>query len=304
MGRILNFVINKKRENFRRHTDERYENFKFPDGVIQIKNIGYDKSYSECKMDIYRPSDTYRKYPVIVNIHGGIVVGNKEFNTYFCARLAKMGFIVFSVEYRLIPDTKIYGQMDDVSRAMDFIADIAPAFDGDMSNVYMVGDSAGALLTVYSIALQKNNRFARMANVKPCKKLNINAIALISGVFSTTGLDLTGLLMANSIWGKEFRKRGIRRYTNPGYVGVAKHLPPCYLISSKDDRLIRQTKRFMGSLCEADIHHEVCMFQSGENLGHAFPVVNPDLHESQNAMKYIVKFFNQYRKGDVCAQCN
>lgn len=301
MGRLLNFIFNKKREDFQKLTEERHGNFKFPDNVVQIKNIGYDKKYPERRLDVYRPDDTSRKYPVIVNIHGGgLVMGNKEFNTYFCAQLAKLGFIVFSVEYRLIPDTKIYGQWDDVSRAMDFVADIAPSFDGDMSNVYMVGDSAGALLVVYALALQKNRRFVNTVNVRP-SKLNINAAALVSGMFYTTRFDEIGLFMANSIWGKGFRKRGIHRFTNPGYSGIVNHLPPCYLISSEDDPLLHYTRDFMRSLCEVGAQHKICVYHSRDDLGHAFPVFNPDLSESQDAIRCIVKFFNQYRKGDVRA---
>lgn len=302
MGRLLNFIFSKKREDFQRLTEERDENFKFPDDVVRIKDIGYDKRYPERRLDVYRPSDTSRKYPVIVNVHGGgLVMGNKEFNTYFCAQLARLGFVVFSVEYRLIPDTKIYGQWDDVSRAMDFVADIAPAFDGDMSNVYMVGDSSGALLIVYTLALQKNRRFANTANVKPCLKLNVNAVSLISGMFYTTRFDEIGLFMANAIWGKGFRKRGIRRFTDPGYSGIAKHLPPCYLISSESDTLLHYTMDFADALSVEGVARRVCIFHEGELLGHAFPVLQPELHESQIAINGIAEFFNQYRKGDVRA---
>lgn len=300
MGRLLNFIFKKKREEFQALTEERYGNFKFPENVVRIKDIGYDKKYPERKLDVYRPDDTSKKYPVIVNVHGGgLVMGNKEFNTYFCAQLAKLGFIVFSVEYRLIPSTKIYGQLDDVSRAMDFVSEIAPVFDGDMSNVYMVGDSAGALLIVYTLALQKNRRFANTTNIKPCTKLNVNAVALISGMFYTTRFDEIGLFMANSIWGKGFRKRGIRRFTDPGYSGVAKHLPPCYLISGDSDPLLRYTRDFADALSVSDVAHEICVFQYGECLGHAFPVFEPDLEESLQAMSDIVKFFDQYRKDNV-----
>lgn len=302
MGRLLNFIFSKKREDFQRLTEERDGNFKFPDDVVRIKDIGYDKRYPERRLDVYRPSDTSRKYPVIVNVHGGgLVMGNKEFNTYFCAQLARLGFIVFSVEYRLIPDTKIYGQWDDVSRAMDFVADVAPAFDGDMSNVYMVGDSAGALLIVYTLALQKNRRFANTANVKPCLKLNVNAVALISGMFYTTRLDEIGLFMANAIWGKGFRKRGIRRFTDPGYRGIAKHLPPCYLISSESDTMLHYTMDFAEALSVEGVDRRVCIFREGELLGHAFPVFQPELYESQIAINGIAEFFNQYRKDDVRA---
>lgn len=297
MGRLLNVIFKKKREDFQALADEREGNYKFPEGVVCIRDVGYGCDYPERRMDIFCPTCTSRKHPVIINIHGGgLVMGNKEFNTYFCAQLAELGFLVFSVEYRLIPNTDIYGQIDDVSRAMDFVAYVAPSFDGDMSNVYMVGDSAGALLIVYALALQKNRRFGMAANVCPCTELSVNAVALISGMFYTTRFDEIGLFMSNAIWGKNFRKRAIRRFTNPGYDGIAKHLPPCLLISSDDDNLLHYTRDFMDSLCEAGIKHNLCIFPSGEGLGHAFPVFNPDLPESKVAIKDIANFFHKYRK--------
>lgn len=297
MERLLNFVFKKKREDFQKLTAEREGNLKFPNDVTFIRDVGYDDRCPERRLDVFRPNDTSRKYPVIVNVHGGgLVMGNKEFNTYFCAQLAKLGFIVFSIEYRLIPDTNIYGQLDDVSRAMDYVAEIAPAFDGDMSNVYMVGDSAGALLIVYALALQKNRRFEVAANVRPCAGLNVNAVALISGMFYTTRLDEIGLFMSRAIWGSHFRKRAILRFTDPGCGGITKHLPPCLLISSDDDSLLHYTRDFMDALCEANVPHNLCLFPSGNGLGHAFPVFEPDLPESKVAFRDILNFFEKYRK--------
>ncbi len=299
MGRLLNYVFKKKREEFQALTKERERHFDFPTDVVHVQNIGYDKRYQERRLDVYRPTDTSKKYPVIVNVHGGgLIMGNKEFNTYFCAQLARLGFIIFSVEYRLIPNTKIRGQIDDVSRAMDFVKEIAPAFDGDMSNVYVVGDSAGALLSVYALALQKNRRFANTLNVKP-STLDVNAAAFISGMFYTTRFDSIGLFLSNSIWGKGFRRRGIRRFTDPGYSGIAKHLPPCYLISGDSDPLLRYTRDFADALSVSDVDHEICVFPYGECLGHAFPVFEPDLEESLQAMADIAKFFDEYRKDNV-----
>lgn len=299
MGRLLNYIFNQKRKEFLAFEKERDRYYELPHDIVCVRNFGYDKHRSERWMDVYRPYDTSKKYPIIVNIHGGgLVMGSKEFNTYFCAQLARLGFIVFSIEYRLIPNTNIRGQIDDVSRAMDFVKETASLFDGDMSNVYIVGDGAGALLSVYALAIQKNRKFAKTINVRP-SALGVNAAAFISGMFYTTRLDSVGLLMSNSIWGKGFRRRGIRRFTDPGYSGIARHLPPCYLISGENDAMLRNTRIFANSLCESDIAHEVCVFQDGESLLKAFPVVEPDLPESLQAMEDIAKFFNEYRKDGV-----
>ena len=76
-------------------------------------------------LDIYRPEDSQEKIlPVIINVHGGgLIIGNKEFNRYFCALLCKKGFLVYSIEYRLVPDCEFYEQLSDFSDAMNFIKD-------------------------------------------------------------------------------------------------------------------------------------------------------------------------------------
>ena len=51
-------------------------------------------------MDIYR-ADAFagKELPVILNIHGGgLILGCKEYNRYFCAQLSKLGYLVFSIE--------------------------------------------------------------------------------------------------------------------------------------------------------------------------------------------------------------
>lgn len=106
--------------------------------------------------------------PVIINVHGGgLIIGNKEFNRYFCALLCKMGFLVYSIEYRLIPDCLIYDQIADVFMAMDYIKERLAADGGDSSHVYMAGDSGGACLITYVNAIQNSTNIARAANVTP-----------------------------------------------------------------------------------------------------------------------------------------
>lgn len=295
---LMDFIFRKKNESFQKLTEKRYGKYEFPKGVLRLPNIRYDDKVAKRRLDVYRRTDIQSDLPVIVNVHGGgLVMGNKEFNTYFCAQLAQMGFVVFSIEYRLVPDVQIYGQLDDVSRAMDFVYDDAAAFGGDLSNVYMVGDSAGALLTVYALALQKNKRFASTVNIKP-SKLKVNAAGLISGMFYTTRFDEIGIFMSKSLWGKGWKRRAIARFTNPGHDSIVGNLPPCYLITSGKDNLRSYTQDFMDALWRAGNRFGKfdCDPEGKDGrLTHAFPVFEPDYAESREAMKLMVDFFNQNR---------
>ena len=130
MGQTIANVFYKQRADFLEEQKERDKRLKFPDDVEEIRDIQYLKDGLKAHhLDVYKskiitPEQEHRKLPVIINVHGGgLILGNKEFNRYFCAKLCKLGYIVFSVEYRLVPDCMFYDQCEDLSRALDFIND-------------------------------------------------------------------------------------------------------------------------------------------------------------------------------------
>ena len=107
----------KQRSDFEKSAIERDKTQIMPKGVQVQTDIPYiDDGDKAHLMDIYRPEGSEDKLlPVIVNIHGGgLLIGNKEFNRFFCAKLAKLGYLVFSIEYRLVPDCMVYDQFYDV----------------------------------------------------------------------------------------------------------------------------------------------------------------------------------------------
>lgn len=116
------------------------------ENLIFKTDITYAKDKNKAhRLDRYRPKGKEAQIlPVIINVHGGgLLLGNKEFNKYFCALLSKKGFLVYSMEYRLIPDCTFFDQLRDIFLAMDFVKEHAAADGGDLSHVYLVGDSGG-----------------------------------------------------------------------------------------------------------------------------------------------------------------
>jgi para-nitrobenzyl esterase len=71
-------------------------------------------------MDVYQPTgDTVSRRPLIVFAHGGgFVFGNKAdaYPVAFCTRLARLGYVVASIEYRLgFPLTGLPGPLTDTA---------------------------------------------------------------------------------------------------------------------------------------------------------------------------------------------
>ena len=129
------------------------------EGLKEFRDISYkNRSEKELKMDIFQPVvDKPTDLPVIINIHGGgLIDGNKNLSVGFCRQLAKRGYLVFSLEYRLIPAVRVYEQFDDVCAGMDCIGSKLVDFDVDFTRIYLVAESAGAYLATYVAAMKKS----------------------------------------------------------------------------------------------------------------------------------------------------
>jgi acetyl esterase len=105
MNSVMTKQFYKQRSDFEKSCVTRDEKLTFPDGVDFTENIAYaDDNEKAHRLDIFRPQNAKdTMLPVIINVHGGgLLLGNKEFNRYFCALLCKKGFLVYSIEYVLL----------------------------------------------------------------------------------------------------------------------------------------------------------------------------------------------------------
>lgn len=266
------------------------------DGLREHKDIPYrNRSGKELLMDIFEPNvPKGTELPVIVNIHGGgLIDGNKNLSVGFCRRLAKHGYLVFSLEYRLIPAVRVYEQFDDVCAGMDCVGRKLVDFDVDFTRIYMVAESAGAYLATYVAAMKKSKALQEAIGYKPAR-MYFKAMGLISGMFYTTRRDSLGWFLSRSIYGKDERSKAMAKYTNPEQPEIIYNIPPCYLITSKADMLERYTLDFAGELGNKGIKHFLRHMGSDPKLIHAFPVLRPDLPESERVIEEIISWFKQY----------
>jgi acetyl esterase/lipase len=98
--------------------------------------------------------------PVMIYVHGGgWQIGRKSQVQAKPAFFNKLGFIFVSVEYRMVPDVRVEDQLQDIDRAIGWVAANIAAYGGDAGNISLMGHSAGAhLVTMAAVAPQKNAR--------------------------------------------------------------------------------------------------------------------------------------------------
>jgi len=121
------------------------------DDEVMTRNDIFFAEHDGVKLlgDFYAPKGL-DKAPVLVAVHGGgWQVGNRKFYSNWGPYLAKNGYAVFAIEYRLMkPDVKTYpGAVYDTKAAVQYVRAKAGELGIDPERIGMVGDSAGAHLS-------------------------------------------------------------------------------------------------------------------------------------------------------------
>ena len=155
----------------------------FPSGVDQICDLSYGPHGKWNLLDVYHPLGR-TDCPIIVNIHGGgFVYGTKEVYKRYCMDLARRGFAVVNVNYRLAPRWKFPTPMEDIHRVMQWVMQESHRF-GNSDNVFMVGDSAGAQLTSQYAAMLTNPKYmARFGLEQNAHDIQLKAVGLNCGLY-------------------------------------------------------------------------------------------------------------------------
>ncbi|WP_054312805.1 alpha/beta hydrolase [Mesorhizobium sp. 1M-11] len=115
----------------------------------------------DVSLHLYKPADVAGPLPVILYLHGGgFVLGDAETYALQSARIAtECGALVVFVEYRLSPEHPFPAAVEDALAAVEWVLAKAADHGGDPACFVLMGDSAGANL---SIALMRHYRWQKL----------------------------------------------------------------------------------------------------------------------------------------------
>lgn len=133
MSDIMKKLFYQQRLDFERMSALFDSQHSMPEDVVEEKNIAYlPDAKNVHELDVFYPVRSVKQpIPVMVNIHGGgLLIGNKEFNRFFCARFSELGYLVFSVEYPLVPDCQVYDQFAAIAAALKYIKEHLSEYHG------------------------------------------------------------------------------------------------------------------------------------------------------------------------------
>ena len=119
-----------------------------PRAVAQVQDLQAPGQAGPIPLRLYRPAGLPAAAPVLVYFHGGgWTIGDLDTHDVLCRDLADEGrCVVVSVDYRMGPEHRFPGAVDDALAATRWVMAQAPALGLDARRVAVGGDSAGGNL--------------------------------------------------------------------------------------------------------------------------------------------------------------
>ena len=111
------------RKKWEDEAKKRMENQILSENITANNNIYYiENSCYEQTLDVYYPKNTTEDLPALIVVHGGgLFSSSKDETRFYCYMLAEKGFVVFNINYRLVPKVYLQNQIEDVYNAFCWI---------------------------------------------------------------------------------------------------------------------------------------------------------------------------------------
>lgn len=246
-----------------------------PTDVKTVENVSYGSCDKWHLLDLYRPKDAEGKLPVFLNIHGGAwVYGDKKVYAPYCMYLVTQGFAVVNASYRLAPKHTFPAPLEDVGATVEWVVDHAEEYGLDVSNLFLVGDSAGAHLATAYTAVQLNEVYANsFPGIKVDERFIPKGLLLNCGVFDMEvewkkqGRALTPFL--TDLLGEKPTVEAVKQMSPAQF--ITSDFPPVHITTSNGDFLRKHSYRLKEILEKKGV--EVAFKEYGEKKkpqGHVF----------------------------------
>ena len=228
-----------------------------PQDVGEVKDILVPGPAGNLPVRLYHPSPG-SKLPLLVYFHGGgWVIGDIEVVDKPCRALANAaGCIVASVNYRLSPETKFPGPVEDCYATTRWLADNAGAAGADGRFIAVAGDSAGGNLAA-AVSLMARDRGGPALSYQV---LIYPVTAPAAGTtFASYHDNADGFLLTRAgmewFWNHYLTspEDGKNPYASPLHAPDLSRLPPAMVITAEFDPLRDEGRAYAQRLGEAGV---------------------------------------------------
>lgn len=281
---------------------KRLEGLAAPEEVLCITDLVYGEDPVWQSLDLYIPEGREKNpLPVIVNVHGGgWVYGTKEDYRLYCMKLASGGFKVVNFTYRLCPEFSFPAPLEDTGLVFRWVEEHAEEYGLDCSNLFAVGESAGAHTLCTYACIVSNPAYAKAFEAYDIRIPDgpiPKAIALNSGIYlmDEDGCSdpMTLALMKEMLpEGGNAKERELVDLTRH----ITADFPPVTLMTCEGDFAAEHSRRLLKVLEERGISCQMDYYGGPEHvLEHAFEL-NLKLPEAEICTRRQLNFFGDMMK--------
>lgn len=129
-------------------------------GIEVERDVFYGDDAKWHRLDVYRPVDRPRPWPVVFYVHGGAFhLLSKDTHWLMGLVFARFGYLVVNISYRLAPRHPYPAAVEDTCAAYRWLASRITELGGDPTRVAVAGESAGGNL-ITALALTACQRRA------------------------------------------------------------------------------------------------------------------------------------------------
>lgn len=232
----------------------------------EVKLMNEDtKSFSLFSCCIPKKIENSNRNSLIIHVHGGgfVAMSPTSHETYTRKWAKELGIPILSIDYRLSPQFAFPDALDDVYQVYMWIIKFGEGiFDMKISNIILVGDSAGGnlCLSLTEILIIKGIKLPKALILPyPATKLSMNTLSL-SYLNSLNDPILNYPLLKYCL--DSYRQGKVEEtnpFLSPLYMKdlVMQNLPPVYIIGGSSDPLRDDYVEFYSRLVKNKVQSEL-----------------------------------------------
>lgn len=255
------------------------EEFSSP-SVKEKRNLSYCRyGKRNLQLDAFYPTTkTKQKRAAIMIIHGGgWRSGNRTQHYPLAQRLADLGYVCFTPEYRLSTEALYPAAVYDLKAAIRWIHANAKKYNIDTAKIAVLGFSAGGQLAALLVTTNNKTSFeGSECNLKHSS--NVQALIDMDGTLSFVHPesgegDDSKRTSASTYWFGYPKKESLKLMEEASPLShVDKKTPPTLFINSSVDRMHAGRNDFIKVLNTYNVYSDVKTFG---NSPHSFPLFHP-----------------------------
>lgn len=239
-----------------------------------LNDLNYGTSPKQ-KLDLYLPANTQKPFTTVFFIHGGSWTnGDRVMYGHLGRYFASNGIGCIIPSYRLYPEVKCDGEINDLTQAFIWTQNHLEEYGGQKGRLFLFGHSSGAHL---ASLLATNTQFLSLVGHSPNE---IKGVIAMSGLYTVDwNVKIAGL---NQI----FDGLDKIKYSPANFVVSS---PPFLVMYAENDyrHLIRQGKSFLNKLIEAGNPAELFVVPQEDHASEIIHLVLPDSPHGKKIIDWL-----------------